>query len=412
MKVFALTMAAGLLTGWWIHTRLQRNPAELPSDRAQTASSPGQRTDLLSYDDPAPIPESEVPALAEAAVKKCTARDAEWATRLMPLWIRWAEFAPKAALDHLDSAGPSIPMLASGHTAWIKDILLAVWASHDPIGAAAWIREQKIPKVGGFDGITGDSIEEEADFPALMDTLTLRDFQTAFSLIPFFFNSRSKTEKGSDFTKQWMPVFYGAAITDANLPWFLQATRSISREDIRGQLCADLMSQLREFGTPNSAEIIARLPIPDRWPDGMMNPWAALAWDDVHKSPEPEKTADAYMAKLKAGDPGKSLMLEWIMNSWTERDPQSAGQWLRKWDGDPAARAARAAFVRKAANKDAVATFELAREFSEPRVVAETAQTAYIQWHERNPVEADQWLKEQDLPPALVSLLLGAGKAQ
>jgi hypothetical protein len=406
VRVFFLTSIIGLLAGWWIHTHLQRTFAGSTFAAREATPPPNQTNEASSADEPKEIPPSEFPALADAAMKKCAGEGAEWQARMMPVWIRWAGVAPEAALEHLENAGAYIHSLGQPQSRWAKDILLAVWASHDPRGAAEWFRQ----RLGS--SVSGKADGEDIDFPALMETLALRDFPAAFSLIPLFFDQRSRTEKGGDFGKVWFPVFYSSAVAEANLPGFLRAVRGVSREDIRGQLCADVIEHLLEMQMPGTSEIIAQLPVPDRWPNGILNPWASVAWDELKKSPEPEKAADFWAAKVKPDDPGKSLVLEWTVLAWASRDPESAGQWLRQWDDDPAAKNARAAFVREASRKDAVTAFELACEFSDPRTVALTAREAYFQLLDRNPDEAGEWLMSQDLPLALVSRLLGAGKSR
>jgi hypothetical protein len=407
MKVFFLTSALGLLAGWWLHASLKQTLANQSPAATQPALSPALRSEPKTPGDAAEIPASEVPAQADAMVKKCAAGGAEWVERLIPLWIRWAEFAPEEALHHVESARSSLPSL---NQPWAEDKILAVWASHDAKAAAAWVRDRPVPTVSGFNGLDGSGFETEEGFPALMETLALRDFPVAFSLIPHVFEKRSLRETSSDYTQTWMPAFYASALTEANLPVFLQSLRALSSEDMRGRMCADVIRHLLQQQTPGRRETIAQLPIPDQWPKGVLNPWASLAYDEVKASPEPEKLADEFIAQLKPGDPGRSLMLEWIVLAWAGRDPEAAGRWLRTREEDPQAGNARRAYARLASAADPVTAYEWAVEFGEPRAWANAAQKAYLQQHELNPAEAAEWLMSQDLPPALVSLLQGEAK--
>jgi hypothetical protein len=407
MKVFILTSVTGLLAGWWIHIHLRQTLADSRAAAPSAAAPPARRGEPARAAVEAGIPESEIPARAAAVLKRCATGGADWETQLVPLWIRWARFAPEAALEHLEHAKSLLPSM---DTMRVKDSLLAVWASHHSKEAAAWFRERILPAFPVF-RVSSSNFQRD-NFPGLMDTLALRDLTAAFSLTPSFFDRRSPKDMETNSAEIGRPVFYAAATAEENLPVFLQALRGMSREDVRGQLCADAMSYIVQAQMPNRREIVRQLPVPDHWPDGILNPWAITGFDDLREAADPETQADAYVAKVKVDDPGRGLVLEFIIDAWAERDPAAAGEWLMKWQGKPEGRLARAAYAREASKTDAVTAFEWANEFCEPRARAETAQKAYFQQRDRNPGEADEWLRSQDLPPALVSRLLGEGKSR
>lgn len=411
MRAFLITSFAGLLAGWWACAGFLRSAGySAGTDTAPALREAGKKHQNLDSH-LANTPAVEIPALADKAVTECLAGTAQWETHLLPVWRRWAQFAPEAALAHIRSTCPRLLELDRNAGIWIQDQILSVWASHAPGDAAAWLRDRLPPvRLGGTPAVQKNAGTAAADYPALMATLSLRDFKSAFSLVPFFFDQRALQENGSDIIKPWMPVFYKAALQPANLAAFIREVQGVTRDDIRGQLCADTLLYLREMPAAAREEIIAQLPIPERWPPGVLNPWASLAFKDVSDASEPETVANSYAARLQPGNPGNSLVLEFIINAWAPREPEEAGRWLSNWNGDPAAAAARGAYARTAFKNEPVEAFAWVREFSRPQELAEAAKNIYLQWHSDSPEDADAWLMSGDFPPALVSALLGKSK--
>jgi hypothetical protein len=274
------------------------------------------------------------------------------------------------------------------------------------------VRQWPVPTARGIDGINNTGFVTGEAHPALMETLALRDFAAAFSLIPHVFAQRALRETSSYYSQPWMPAFYAAALTDANLPGFLQSLRGIADADLRGRICADVIQNLLQEQMPNRREIIEQLPVPDLWPKGVLSPWASIAYDEVRASSDPEKPANEMMARLRPDDPGRSLVLEWIIVAWADRAPTAAGRWLQTWDEDPAARNARRAYANAASRNEPVTAFALTAESGDPRSIARSAERAYLHQHKKNPAAAWEWLMNQNLPPALESLLLGQGKLE
>lgn len=413
MKAFVLTTIAGLLAGLFVHWRLQ--PVDSESAGRSQASMHGSR-DSNSAQKPPPspadpyanIPESEFPAFVTAAEARCPAADYQWKFQLLPLWLRWARFDPQSALEHVEKVMPRF--IDSNEQRVMRyrviDSMLAVWASHNAGEAVSEFLSRIFPGVGAFPS-------SDSEYPqALVETLSLRDIAAATSLVATFYGKQSPETVKAGKVSIGSPAFYAAAMQQENLPGFLRALRSLPGEEVRGQLCGEMIRFLIGAGIEGRREIIEKLPLPERWPPGILHTWANLAWDAVHEDPDPRQAADAWMSRVGTDDPGRSLVLEWIMSGWTERDPEGAGEWLRQWDGVPEADRARVTYAQKAAHIDPVAAFEWSKHFSKPRDQALLAQRIYLDLHRRDPDEANRWLTSQDLPEALISRLLGEGKSR
>jgi hypothetical protein len=95
----------------------------------------------------------------------------------------------------------------------------------------------------------------------------------------------------------------------------------------------------------------------------------------------------------------------------TERDPESARQWLQKWEGVPEADGARRSYANALLYTDPPSAFEWA---SHNLTAPELPYLAQVAWHhlrKRDPLAADQWLHKHQLPASLTGYLEGKRKA-
>jgi len=134
----------------------------------------------------------------------------------------------------------------------------------------------------------------------------------------------------------------------------------------------------------------------------------SASWGLMRSSPE--KGAEFLMQN---SSPEKlSERYSTVMNSWGDRDPNAAGEWLNSQPPSPAQDRARANFARTVVRKDPEAGLAWAQTVTEPKQRTDAIRDVYRQWSRRDAQAADAALAGTGLNPQQVEEIKVAARQQ
>lgn len=284
---------------------------------------------------------------------------------------RWAEEDPKAAIVYaektVDDGGPM-----AGQALFT---VVGPWARKDP--EAAWEWYQKKRESDDFsNGMMGASMYLNAIFSGMAS----RDLDGAIDRLLQLEDDQDRMMAASGIA---------LSSTDSKARQrFLDRTASLD-EETRKTLRQGIVSQWAMMEADKAMDWVRALPAEER----------SSLLDSVSYSfmmGNPEKGAAFLLEDATEENLPRRYAL--IVNSWANRNPNAAGEWLNRQPPGPAQDEARGSFAMTVSRRDPESAMEWAKTISDENRRFGSIQMVYMQWAKKDPAAAEAALDAAGLP--------------